>query len=124
MDSQRFIRKHENLEVWQDSMTLVESIYKATARFPIEEKFGLTNQMRRASVSIPSNIAEGASRSSIRDYLRFLTVSRSSLVELETQIQIAERLKYLPDAKNYLDQSNRVFAKLSALINTLNRKLA
>jgi len=124
MSSSRFLRKHEKLEVWQDAMDLVEHIYKATAGFPNEEKFGLSSQLRRACVSIPSNIAEGAARGSVQNYKRFLVVARSSLTELETQLQIAERLNFLPKAEFYLEECNKVFAKLSALIKSLeNTKL-
>jgi len=124
MSSSRFLRKHEKLEVWQDAMDLVEHIYKSTAGFPNEEKFGLSSQLRRACVSIPSNIAEGAARGSVQDYKRFLVVARSSLTELETQLQIAERLNFLPKAEFYLEECNKVFAKLSALIKSLeNNKI-
>lgn len=116
-----FARKHEKLDVWQDSMNLVTAVYRLTAGFPSEEKFGLSSQMRRASVSIPSNIAEGAARNSIQDYKRFLIVARSSLTELETQLQIAARLEMLPKADFYLEECNKVFAKLSALIKSLEK---
>lgn len=78
----------KELKVWQRSKTLVTHIYTLTATFPDNEKFGLTNQMRRCSVSVPSNIAEGHARST-KDFLRFLDISYGSLNELETQIEIA-----------------------------------
>ena len=119
----RTVRKHENLEVWQDAMELVVQIYKHTASFPPTERYGLVSQMQRASVSIPSNIAEGAARGSTKDYLRFLAMARGSLAELETQVKIAHRLGFAPEEPVTLNQCNKVFAKLSALIESLKRKL-
>lgn len=76
-------------------MDLVEEIYKITALFPRDELYALTNQMRRAAVSVPSNIAEGAARTGSKEFLYFLSIARGSLSELETQLQIAERLGYM-----------------------------
>jgi len=89
-------RKHERLDVWKDAMDLVELIYRLTSTFPADERFGLCSQMRRPAVSIPSTLAESASRSSRREYVRFLEISRSSLVEVETQLAIARRLAMHP----------------------------
>jgi four helix bundle protein len=77
-------RPHERLEVWRDAMDLVESIYRFSAVFPDAERFGLTSQLRRAAVSVPSNIAEGAARRSTPEYLRFLSIARGSLSEMDT----------------------------------------
>ena len=123
MDSPRVKRRHESLQVWKDSMELVEQVYKVTARFPNAERFGLCIQMRRASVSVPSNIAEGAARDSLKEYIRFLVMARGSLTELETQIQIAMRLEYIESHDVCMALTDRVFAKLSALINSLKCKL-
>ena len=84
--------------VWQKSLVLVSEIYKVTADFPGTEMYGLINQMRRAAVSIPSNIAEGYGRRSTGDYKRFLQISVGSLYELQTQIEISFRLSYLTAA--------------------------
>jgi four helix bundle protein len=80
---------HKNLDVWNMGMDLVENVYRITEAFPKEEQFGLTSQMPRAAVSVPSNIAEGAARSSKREFLQFLYISLSSLSEIETQLIIA-----------------------------------
>jgi four helix bundle protein len=101
---------HKELEVWKISMELAEKIYHVTASFPKEEIFGLTNQMRRCAVSIPSNIAEGAAKSSIKEFIKYLYVSRGSLSELETQIILCERLKYLKS--NELQQFIEKIGKL------------
>ena len=102
-------------------MMLVEVIYRISSRFPDNERFGLTSQMRRSAVSIPSNIAEGAARRSTSELLRFLSIARGSLAELDTQLQIAHRLAFvesLDDAKPLLD---RTFARLNALIRSNER---
>ncbi|MFY0639896.1 MAG: four helix bundle protein [Bermanella sp.] len=116
-------RLHENLQVWQDAMKLVEIIYEFCICIPHSEKFGLISQMQRAAVSIPSNIAEGAARDTTKDYLRFLVISRGSLAELETQIKICKRLGFHAETELTFVQCNKVFAKLSALIRSLKRKL-
>lgn len=86
---------HKDLDIWKQGIELVEKVYKVTAGYPKEEVYGLTNQMRRASVSIPSNISEGAARSSKKEFVQFLYVSLGSLAELETQTIISEKLGYL-----------------------------
>ena len=115
-------RAHENLEVWQDAMTSVESIYRLSMSFPDSERFGLTSQLRRAAVSVPSNIAEGAARRSTQEYLRFLSVARGSLAELDTQYQISIRLGYSESSPALSDLISRVFAKSTALMNVLAKK--
>ncbi|MDP8268035.1 MAG: four helix bundle protein [Candidatus Tenebribacter davisii] len=88
---------HKDLDIWKLGIELVEKIYKITNSFPESERFGLISQMQRASVSYPSNIAEGAARNSIKEYIRFIYISLGSLAELETQIIIAEKLGYIND---------------------------
>ena len=86
---------HKDLDIWKLGIELVEKVYKMTTEYPKEEIYGLTNQMRRASVSIPSNISEGAARSSKKEFIQFLYVALGSLAELETQTIISEKLGYL-----------------------------
>jgi four helix bundle protein len=100
-------------------MTLVEEIYRITATFPDSERFGLTSQLRRAAVSIPSNIAEGAARRSTAEYLRFLSIARGSLSELDTQLQIAVRLGFHGLDADPSALLGRTFARLNALISVL-----
>lgn len=88
------IRSYRDLIAWQKAIELVKLVYRATAGFPVEERFGLTNQMRRAAVSIPSNIAEGQARTTA-DFVRFLRIARGSVAELETQAVIARELSFL-----------------------------
>jgi four helix bundle protein len=114
-----FKRPHEDLQVWQDAMNMVEVVYQFSASFPDTERFGLTSQLRRAAVSVPSNIAEGAARRSRQEYQRFLSIARGSLSELDTQVQIAIRLGFAPVCPPVNDLINRVFARLTALLNAL-----
>ena len=88
-------RSYKDLVVWQKAMDLVTEIYRSTSTFPRQEQFGLTSQLRRAAVSIPSNIAEGQGRLSEKEFRYFLGQARGSLMEVETQIQIAQNLGYL-----------------------------
>ena len=91
---------YRDLTVWQRSMELVEAVYKATNQFPAKERFGLTPQLQRAAVSIPSNIAEGHARESSREFLHHLSFAFGSLAELETQVTLAHRLDYLTQAEH------------------------
>jgi four helix bundle protein len=94
------MHNYNNLQIWQQAMDLVEDIYKLTASFPIEEKFGLVSQMTRAAVSIPSNIAEGAGRNSDKDFAHFISIAIGSLYELNTQIVLSERLGYINQSQS------------------------
>ncbi len=100
-------------------MLLVKAVYSATSSFPKEELFGLTSQMRRAAVSVPSNIAEGAARSGDKEYLHFLSIARGSLSELDTQIQIARMLAYQQEDTALDDLLDRA----GKLLTGLTRKL-
>jgi four helix bundle protein len=92
------MKTHKDLIVWQKAMDLVEEVYELTDRMPKSEIYGLTSQIRRAAVSIPSNIAEGAARNHDKEFLQFLYVSLGSIAELETQLLLAERLKLVQKA--------------------------
>jgi len=123
----RPVRSYRDLLVWQDSMELVITIYRTTSTFPKEERYALVDQLRRAAVSVPSNIAEGNGRSRTGDYLRHLSVAVGSLHELETQIQIATRLGYLSAEveKELVEVTcTRIGRMLSALIRALRRRLS
>ncbi|MCC7299719.1 MAG: four helix bundle protein, partial [Verrucomicrobia bacterium] len=88
---------YKDLEVWKKAIAVVADIYRLTASFPESEKFGITNQMRRASVSIPSNIAEGSARHHANDFIHFLRIADGSAAELETQLIISEKLGFIAD---------------------------
>ncbi|MEZ4600304.1 MAG: four helix bundle protein [Syntrophotaleaceae bacterium] len=115
-------RKHHDLLVWQEGMALVREIYCATADFPAHENYGLTSQMRRAAVSVPSNIAEGAGRISTTEFLLFLSIARGSLCELETQVLLASDLKYFQNSSSLLDRMERVFSLLGGLMKSLEKR--
>jgi four helix bundle protein len=114
-------KPHRKLEVWRLSMDTTILIYEVTKRFPDDEKYGLISQMRRAAVSIPSNIAEGAARRTAGDFGRFLTISIASLAELDTQLELAVRLKYCSE-----DDATRIdsmLASVSRMLIALRRSL-
>ena len=119
----RTIRDYRDLRVWQLAMELAVSIYTGTERFPPDERFGLTNQLRRAAVSVPSNIAEGNARNSTADYLRFLRFSRGSLAEIHTQLVLARRLDYLDDGmvEAMLTMTDDLVRQLTALYTAIER---
>ena len=110
--------RYQDLKVWQKSMDLVMEVYSLTKLLPKEELYGLSNQMRRAAVSIPSNIAEGQQRASKRDFAKFLTIARGSNAELQTQLMICERLDYLysDQTEKALTLTHEVSKMLTALI--------
>jgi four helix bundle protein len=108
---------HKNLDVYQIAMNLVKEVYKATASFPKEEQYVLISQIRRVAISVCSNIAEGASRISKREKKRFYEVSRSSLVEMDTQFEIAIILEYykngqMQQLEQYLESTFRILSKM------------
>lgn len=110
-------RSYKDLVAWQKSMDLVTATYRATAIFPKDELFGLTSQLRRAAVSIPSNIAEGQGRLSEKEFRYFLGQARGSLMEVETQMQIAENLGYL--SKEQTGDLLRACAEVGRILNGL-----
>ncbi len=115
------IRNFRELFAWQRSMELVEMIYRVTEHFPSKEAFGLTNQLRRAAVSIPSNIAEGQGRNTTTDFVRFLSISRGSLQEVQTQFELARRLGYINEKGNeeLLTLSDEVAKLINGLCSSL-----
>jgi four helix bundle protein len=112
-----------DLRVWQAGMDLVEHTYRLTEDFPRHELYGLTAQMRRAAVSVPSNVAEGHTRSHLREYLQHVSVAQGSLAELQTQIEIATRLGYCgtEDSQRLLEEAAALARQLYALRNSLSR---
>jgi len=108
-------KPHERLEAWKVSMQLVKSVYDLTSSFPKEERYGLSQQMRRAAVSIPSNIAEGSGRNHPREYLQFVGIARGSLAELDTQLQLAVMLGYSPSDHVIFEIIDRVGRLLTGL---------
>lgn len=114
---------HKDLEVWKKSIDLVVEIYRLSKDFPVTEKYGLSSQMQRAAVSIPSNIAEGASRNSTKEYIRFLNIAQGSLSELETQLIIAEKIGFNLEQRNIFVAIENISKMLYRLRESLSRKL-
>lgn len=118
------MKSHKDLEVWKRTVTLVTSIYTITKGFPQNEVYGLTNQIRRAAVSIPSNIAEGAARKNTKEFIQFLYIALGSLSELETQIIISHNLNYASENELNLIQSEltEIRKMILGLVNFLKNK--
>jgi len=112
-------KPHEQLEAWKIAMQLVKAVYLMTSAFPAEERYGLAQQMRRAAVSIPSNIAEGAGRNGTKEFLNFLGIARGSLAELETQLQLAVMLDFVPSDHVAFELADRA----GKLLTGLHKKL-
>lgn len=119
METDAVIHSYRDLIVWQKSMSLVVKIYELTEKFPKSEIYGLTSQIRRAAVSVPSNISEGRRRSSRKDFRNFLVIAYGSGSELETQIEIAKRLKFVTDS-----DCGEVDGLLSKVMRMLNKMLS
>lgn len=119
------IRSYRDLEVWQRAIDLVEVVYQLTDSFPKHETYGLRAQMRRAAVSIPSNIAEGHGRSGAREYLHHLSIANGSLMELETQVVVSRRLGYLSSESetHLIARSGEVGRMAAGLIRALQRRV-
>ena len=113
-------RPHENLEAWREAMRLVKTIYATTHSFPKDELFGLVSQKRRFAVSVPSNLAEGAARSSRKEFAQLLNVAKGSLSELETQLLISAELGYMPRAHDVFQLAEHV----ARLLTGLHKKVA
>ncbi len=114
---------HKDLEVWKESIELVKLIYTITEEFPKSELYGLTNQLRRSAISVPSNIAEGCARNSDKELIQFLYFSLASLSELETQIFIAKELSYLNNLDNIDNKITSIRKMLLGLIKYLKNKV-
>lgn len=116
---------YKDLIVWQKSMELARIIYRLTSRFPRDEVFGLTNQIRRAVVSIPSNIAEGFGRGSDREFIHFLRIAKGSAAEVETQILISEDLNYVSpdDAQTALSLCDEIRRMLGTMIVKIGKRI-
>ena len=115
-------QSYKDLVVWQKGIELAKLIYKVTAQFPGEEKFGLVSQMRRAAVSIPSNIAEGQARHTTGEFIQFISHGEGSVAELETQIILAVELEFC--AKNAVLSACELLDEIRRMLNGLRRKLA
>jgi four helix bundle protein len=114
-------KPHKKLDVWKLSMELSKITYRVTAKYPGEERFGLVSQMRRAAISIPSNIAEGAARSSTNELLYFLSIARSSLSELDTQFDLSRRLGFISETTR--SDVDVVLDRVDKILYALRRKL-
>ena len=111
----------KDLLIWQKSMILVTEIYQLTNLFPKEEIYGLTSQIRRCSVSVPSNIAEGYGRNGNKDYLKFLNIAISSLFEMQTQLEISFNLKYINE--NQFNKTHEESREIERMISSFIRKI-
>ena len=111
-------RKHHDLVAWQEAIKLVKATYEVTRTYPKEEQFSLVSQIRRASVSVPGNIAEGAARNSEKDFVRFLTIARGPLSELETYMVISRELGYVDETEEMDALMDRVFRLLAGSISS------
>ena len=118
-------KTHKKLKVWMEAIDLVTSVYSISEKFPDNEKFGLTNQMRRAAVSVPSNIAEGAARQGTKDAIQFFVIARASLSELDTQLEIVSRLHFInkdnvEKIQNHIDTVDALLSGLIRYRRTVN----
>lgn len=116
------MKTHKDLDAWKQAIELVKEIYIATSAFPKEEVYGLTSQIRRSAVSVPSNIAEGAARNSLKEFIQFLYISLGSLSELETQWMIAKELKFTSNIE-LLEKVEKIRKIILGLIRHLKSKV-
>ena len=119
------MKTHKDLNVWKNSIALVSEVYRLSKKFPKEELFCLTQQVRKAAISIPSNISEGAARNQKREFVRVLRISAGSLDEVETQIIVAEQLRYLSESDRILleGQTNKIRAQILGLIKAVEKEI-
>jgi four helix bundle protein len=125
-DGKTVVRDYQDLEVWQMAMDLGEQVYRLTGRFPKQEMYGLTSQIQRAAVSVPSNIAEGRMRGTTREYAHFISVARGSLAELRTQLILSRRLGYATEEQTgeILNLAERLAQRLNAWRRSLQTRIA
>ena len=117
------MKTHKDLDVWKDAIRFVTEIYKSTSSFPKEELYGITSQIRKAAISIPSNIAEGAARKSSNEFRQFLYISLSSAVEIDTQLIIAQNLGFVKSetVSKITHDLDSISRRLQGLIKSLNK---
>ena len=113
---------HKDLDVWKEAIQFVKRVYEATSSFPRNELYGITDQLRRSAVSVPSNIAEGAARGTTKEFIRFLYISLGSLSELETRLIVSKELGYAFDSE-MLEHLEKIRKKLLSLIRSLKQKI-
>jgi len=118
------MKTHKDLEVWKLSIELTVMVYKLTSSFPKTEMFGIVDEMRRAAVSIPSNIAEGAARQTDKEFVQFLFIAQGSCAELETQLILSEKLKFINDSSaDIKDNLTQIMKLIGGLIRSVRRKV-
>ncbi len=117
------MKTHKDLDVWKDAIAYVTKIYKITSSFPKDELYGLTSQIRRAAISIPSNIAEGAARKTSNEFRQFLYIALASAIEIDTQLIIAQNLGFVSDEKSnkLTDELDSISRRIQGLIKSLNK---
>lgn len=115
-------RKHHDLVAWQQAIALVKTVYAVSERFPANEIYGLTSQMRRAAISVPANIAEGVGRNGAKDRIQFFVIARGSLTELDTYAVLAKELGYASDTHGLNQIIDQLFGLIGGLINAERRK--
>jgi len=118
------VASYRDLLAWQKAMELITQIYRVSQKFPSEGMYGIVSQMRRAAISIPSNIAEGQGRLTQGEFIQFLGIARGSLLELETQILVARNLRYLdePTLKNLLELTSEVGRLVNGLLSAVKKR--
>ena len=114
---------YRDLTVWQKSMDLVEEVYRIIGGFPKSETYALADQMKRCAVSIPSNIAEGSARNSVKEFIQFLHISLGSLYELQTQLEISRRIGYHIHSDDLIIKINEIEKMLNALITSMKKRI-
>ena len=116
------ILTYRDLDVWKNAMNLAENVYAATKDFPLEERYGLTSQIRRCAVSIPSNIAEGFMRKNTKEYVQFLHIALGSLGELDTQVELSMRIGFIKEEQNLNENITIIRKQLYGLLKVLKEK--